>query len=356
MKILLIQLKQIGDVLISTCLFENIKKRYPEAKIDYMVYEHTSKLIEGNPHLNKIIILNKKEQQNLLFLITNKLLKLRAEKYDVIIDLLHTPHTAIMTWIINGKKRITVEKDKFLNKLIYNIRIKRPQNMTSIDNRNYLLKGIDENWDNFEKNIRIYLKNEEKQILKNRMIEKGVDFSKPIFAFGVNSRRDYKIWPKEYFVEVINYFIKKYNVNVILHNSPEERKYAEEIKNMIDKKENVFENIDTYNIRELATLFSNIDIYIGNEGGPRHIAEAVGKPTFTIAYLKLNKKFWIPNEGRYHRIIELKDVYNMSDIEYEKYRISKKNEDSLKERYNLKPDLVINKIEKMILDLKIVKK
>ena len=39
MKILVIQQKMIGDVLVSSLLCNNLRKAYPSAQIDYMVYK-----------------------------------------------------------------------------------------------------------------------------------------------------------------------------------------------------------------------------------------------------------------------------------------------------------------------------
>ena len=48
MKILVIQQKMIGDVLVSTLLCNNLRKAYPNAQIDYMVYKSTLPVLQGN--------------------------------------------------------------------------------------------------------------------------------------------------------------------------------------------------------------------------------------------------------------------------------------------------------------------
>jgi heptosyltransferase-2 len=42
MKILIIQQKMIGDVLVSSIICNNLRRAYPDAQIDYLVYESTT--------------------------------------------------------------------------------------------------------------------------------------------------------------------------------------------------------------------------------------------------------------------------------------------------------------------------
>lgn len=45
-KILVIQNKRIGDVLIASVIAQNMKKIYPDSLIDYLVYDYTVGVIK----------------------------------------------------------------------------------------------------------------------------------------------------------------------------------------------------------------------------------------------------------------------------------------------------------------------
>lgn len=55
MKILLIATRQIGDVLLTTPLLRSLRRAYPAAIIDLVVYAHTVGILEGNPDYNNVI-------------------------------------------------------------------------------------------------------------------------------------------------------------------------------------------------------------------------------------------------------------------------------------------------------------
>ena len=65
-KILVIQLKQIGDVLLSSPICNTLKKNYPDSQIDYIVYDYTAGVVENNPNIDNIIKISSKERENKL--------------------------------------------------------------------------------------------------------------------------------------------------------------------------------------------------------------------------------------------------------------------------------------------------
>ena len=54
-KILIIQNKRIGDVLISSVIANNYKTKYPDSEIHLMAYDFTHGVIQNNPNIDKII-------------------------------------------------------------------------------------------------------------------------------------------------------------------------------------------------------------------------------------------------------------------------------------------------------------
>ena len=54
MKILLIRFSSFGDVVLTTPVINEIKKIYPEAKIDFIVYTNFSQGITLNPKLRNV--------------------------------------------------------------------------------------------------------------------------------------------------------------------------------------------------------------------------------------------------------------------------------------------------------------
>jgi len=56
-KILLIATRQIGDVLLVTPLLRSLRRAYPKAVIDILVYNNKGGMLEGNPDYNTLIFI-----------------------------------------------------------------------------------------------------------------------------------------------------------------------------------------------------------------------------------------------------------------------------------------------------------
>ena len=61
MKILIIQNKRIGDVLISSVIANNFKNKYPKSEVHFMAYNFTLGVIENNSNIDRIIGIEEKE-------------------------------------------------------------------------------------------------------------------------------------------------------------------------------------------------------------------------------------------------------------------------------------------------------
>ena len=83
MKILVIQQKMIGDVLVSSILCENLRIAYPNAQIDYLIYDTTKSVLDGANYIDNLILFTKKERENKLSL-AKFIYKIRKSKYDII--------------------------------------------------------------------------------------------------------------------------------------------------------------------------------------------------------------------------------------------------------------------------------
>ena len=64
-RILVCQLRQLGDVLLATPSLELLKRRWPEAELHLFTEKKCLPLLEGNPHLDKVWALDKQKLNNL---------------------------------------------------------------------------------------------------------------------------------------------------------------------------------------------------------------------------------------------------------------------------------------------------
>ena len=357
-KILVIQLKQIGDVLLSSPICNTLKKNYPDSQIDYIVYDYTAGVVENNPNIDNIIKISSKERENKLEFI--KLL-MKLPKYDICINIQGKIEGLLITLFSRAKMKISWNKKGWRILHTHPVDTDKQMKITgagnTIDGRLALLSPLG-NLD-YDRDLKIWIKDEERKNIKKIMESAGINLEKPIISFGVTSRREFRIWPKDRFAKLIDFLYEKYGIQAILFYAPNDKKYNSEeeycnsVKELVQNKEVVFTNIKTKSARELIVLLAESDMYIGNDNGPRHFAQAVDTPSFAIFTTLNNKKSFCPHGNPRHKAVDIQDVLEMSDDQYLEYM--KKDNEYIKSTNDIPYDFVEKIIDNMIENLGIFK-
>ena len=166
----------------------------------------------------------------------------------------------------------------------------------------------------YDHEYNIDITSHEKKSIKEKMVRAGIDLNKPIIAFAINSRRPEKIWNLNYMKSLIERILEEKEAQGIFYYSPLEKEFALNMHKELGERKDIFTNVVTKNIRELAALLSQCDMFIGNEGGPRHISQGVGTPSVAIFSPNAEKKEWLSNANDMHRGVEYLDVLSRDDI------------------------------------------
>jgi ADP-heptose:LPS heptosyltransferase len=89
-RILLIQLRRLGDVVLSTALLDDLHRALPEAHIDMLVGRHAAPIVAGHPLLRTRIVLEDRGTLGTARLV-------RASDYDAVFDIQGSMRTAMIT-------------------------------------------------------------------------------------------------------------------------------------------------------------------------------------------------------------------------------------------------------------------
>ena len=108
-RVLILKYDRIGDMVVTTPIFRELKNAYPNISISVLASEENKDVIRYNPYIDKIYTNYKNSVLNDL----PTLLKLRKKSFDVCIELEHSviPHAIFRLKIINPKKIISIHKD-----------------------------------------------------------------------------------------------------------------------------------------------------------------------------------------------------------------------------------------------------
>lgn len=292
MKVLVVRFKQIGDSILSAPICYSLKKTFPDAQVDYVVYEHIAPLFEKNKYIDNVISITNEERKN-IFKYIKKVWAITRNNYDIVIDMMSTPKSELFT-LFSTKAKYKIGREKKHRGYTYTHKIPEPEkSKNKVDKFLQMLKPLEKDYDvKYVEDFSIEMKNDEKIYMKNKMEKVGIDLKKPVIAVAINSRVPGKVYRIDRMLQVIRNIIKDLEPQIIFYYSPSEKKFAKEAHEALGNDKHIFSNIETASIRELGMLLANCDMFFGNEGGPRHLAQAVGIPTFIIYRAGLDIKEW----------------------------------------------------------------
>jgi len=305
-KILVIQNKRIGDVLIASLIATNIKKTIPNSRVDYMVYDYTSGVIENNPAVDRIIQLNEKKLKKIPTLIKT-ICEVRQAQYDIIFD----PYAKFQSRVISLFSKATIrvgykktDKNPVLNFYTHNVsflKIKTKPCGKSIEDRVHLVNSVFP-LEAPDYTPKIHLTATEKQYSKLK------NYNKPVVMFGVLGSTPQKSMPYEYIITLIDYVTTNFDVNILFNYAPNQKLEATKIYNKCKHHDAIIFDVYEASIRGFISLMNQCQLLISNEGGVVHIAKALNKPTFTIFSPYVIKSHWASFEdGKLHTSVHLLD-------------------------------------------------
>ncbi len=123
-KILIIRFSSIGDIVLTTPIMRCLKKQFPEIEIHYLTKPEYKILLENNPNIDKIHVLDKS--------IFEKALELKAEKFDAVIDLHKNLRTLIFKTLLEVNS-YSYNKLNFEKWLFVNLKINRLPKIHIVD-------------------------------------------------------------------------------------------------------------------------------------------------------------------------------------------------------------------------------
>ncbi len=346
MKILVIQQKMIGDVLISSILCDNLRMAYPDATIDYMVYESTIAVLQGNKSISNLILFKEKHRKS-KWEFLKLLFEIRKNKYDVVIDAYSKIESFLPVLFSGAKQKISFSKkwQKLLfTDVVEKIQIPKTNLGLIIEQRLSLLDPLHLKI-NLEPFPKLYVTKEEVEFAKNLFKKHHIDTAKKTIMVSIIGSSPSKTYPAEYMAEVIDTIADNYEVNMLFNYIPNQIELAITIFNLCKKgtQKKIYFDVLGKNLRDFIAIMNECDLIIGNDGGAINMAKALEKPSFIIFSPWIDKKGWATFEdGIKYISVHLKDFkpelfINKSDKEIKTNYVSFYQE--------FKPDLFKDKTE-----------
>ncbi len=264
MNVLIVKLSSMGDLFHALPTVHNIAVGMG-ATIDWVTTVSYVDLVQCFTDVNRVIPFYR---HALLQTAAPFLKELRAEKYDLIIDLQGLMKSAIVTRLARGKRRIGPSFNREGTRLLYS---------EVAGTRNKNRHAIEENRDLIG-HLGLDLVPVEFPI---RFPPAGISDAHPRVAIAPSSRWVSKNWPLERFTETARRLRESEGATIHLVGGPEDSAACSAIEESLGG-EGVQNWAGRLSLVESGGLLADMDLLICNDSGPMHMAAAVGTPTLAL--------------------------------------------------------------------------
>jgi len=291
-KILVIQTAFIGDVILATPVVEVLHKKFPDAKIDFLLRKGNEELLCGNPFVNKILIRDKK--QNKTKNLFGVLKQIRNEKYDVVINLHRFLSSGIITAFSKAKIKIGFEKNPLSFLYTHKIKHEIKEGIHEVNRNLELIKPIAKNIDFARPSL--FPSKEDFEKVKKYKTENYICIAPTSVWFT-------KQFPAEKWIELIK-IISKEN-KIYLLGAKSDFDSCEKIVSNFSN--NIFNLAGKLSFLESAALIADAKICYVNDSAPLHIASAMNVPTIAVFCSTIPAFGFGPLSDK-NKIVEVKDL------------------------------------------------
>jgi lipopolysaccharide heptosyltransferase II len=269
-KILVIKLRAIGDVLLSTIVLKNLRHHFPDAQIDFLTEPASREVLEGNTTVDNVVIFDRANDRPVAFLWC-----LRSRHYDLVIDLFGNPRTALMTCFSGARHRVGYAFRG--RRYAYNVLV-RPRG-GEVHNTEFnldALRAIGIEIVDYE--IAFWFSKEEEDYAEDFVRQNRLS-GELVVALNPSGSWYTKRWGSKKFAMLGDQLVEEDKAKVLLLWGPGELEDARRIQGMMRFPAIISPKTS---LKQLAALLKRCSLLVSNDAGPMHLAAILGVPTLGI--------------------------------------------------------------------------
>lgn len=280
-RVLVLRPRALGDVLQATPALRALKTAWPEATLEVVVDDVLEALLRHNPHVDRLWLLPRRGARRGRRW-AGLYAALARRRYDLVLDLHGTPGTALLARLVRSPRRVGFRVRG--RGWLYDERVPRDTDRHGRWRLMYAART------NLEMVARCGVQgpglDDESLVFVNeaqveRRIEAEIDRLAParprvgLAATGGSATRS---WPLERWARTADQLVAA-GCSVLLLWGPGERAAAEALRERMGAPAALVPPTD---LLELGAVLARLDLLVGNDSGPKHLAVACGTPTLTL--------------------------------------------------------------------------
>jgi len=269
-RILVIKLRAVGDVILSTIVTRNLRLAYPAAVIHFLTETPCMEVLKGNPFIDGVLEYNRKSMSG-----AGLIRAVRRGEYDLVIDLFGNPRTALLTRLSGARLRAGF---RFRwRRYAYNI-LAEPRG-NKVHNTQFNLDALTPLGIAIQDRSIYFSFDDEDARYVDSFLPDGWGGGSLRVCINTGGGWYTKRWGLDRFAALADRLSEEYSARIVIPWGPGQLPEAEEIRKRMTRDAFI---PPATTLRQLGALIKRCSIIVTNDSGPMHIASAVGTPVLGI--------------------------------------------------------------------------
>lgn len=293
-KILVVQTSFLGDVVLTTPLISEVRRRFPRAELAVLCTPQAKSLLEGNPDIDAILTDDKKGEGRGWGGLWREAGALREQGFALALSPHKSFRTALLLFLAGIPYRIGFRQSA--GWFFYHRRAERDSKRHDVERNLSILKPLGIDPKDCRRDLRVEGSASAREAVGRLFRSLGIEKGRPIFGVNPGSVWPTKRWTPQGYAELMVCLKEKYGPALLLFGGPEDRGIVEEIQQLCG---HIGINLaGRVGLDELPAALDWCDLFITNDSGPMHIAVARGVPVVAIFCATTPSLGFYPYSGR----------------------------------------------------------
>lgn len=299
-QILVVRLDEIGDMVLTTPFFRELRRNYPEAEITLVVKPAIYNLMELCPYIDNLKIFTRANGrwaafQNFYRAKKFALCELKGN-YDLAIVPRFDSDFAYMAgaiaffsgagrrvgyapWVLSHKSKSDAGMEKFYTDFVPARNGVCHEVERNLDILRYLGCSIENT------NLELWIDKHDEQVAKKLLSTGG---GQRLLVLVLSAGAKHKEWPIENYIAMVEFFRQENILPILLGAGENTREYADEFCNVCPE---AIDLVGKCSLRETYAVMKQCKMYLGGDTGPTHMAVAAGLPGVALFFTQHAPEF-----------------------------------------------------------------
>lgn len=267
-QVLVVQLRRLGDVVLTTALLDDLHRAFPHTPIDFLVGDRASPLLEHHPLIRERVVYDRQHPMHTWRMV-------RARRYDWIVDPQSSPRTAPLALVSGSPVRAGFGVRGW--SWVYTHRLPRagraPEYVARERQRLLEMLGVTVG----APRTSLALTTEERAGGRRLLAQHGVRADASVVGVVLSAGEPAKEWPPGHFA-MLGDDLAAAGIQVVLFEMPGDASKAARVR----EESRAPIHVAVPNLRDFMGALAACDVLVSADTGPAHIATALRVPRVTI--------------------------------------------------------------------------